>query len=892
MNKIIIFSLTLIMTNICNASINIEKNLDNLSWVWSDTSRPRRKPAYRRYFRKIINIPENAKVKDAFVIFSCVKKGKFYLNGKMYKESNNANETAIFSFGSNVHNGKNIAAFEIGSSGKRSGVIGKIVIILENGKNIIIPLDEKWKVSKRDTIGWNNIKFNDSRWKNAVAIGTYGCKPWGIILSSNDDDDFPVFTVPGYTKEMNSLRNLFKLHYKPRGLLANIWDKWLVQSMLWPAMSDSQSLSVRGNFSRDFLKKKILDDGYINTDQHRGLGHPSGWPFPHWLQNGGIGWHFSLADSPAKSWGVPIHESTAGFVFNGIKELSLTPERGLSVKFTKNNGSVETPEFKIKALVSPLVRLEWINGTLDEKARPYIQWKTAKDNEYSAERKVYFDDIKNAVKRGEVICSIADLSKCKAYDVKDTITRYKISFDNKTGDEIVIVAISAAVDTRHNINNSVYTSAACDYFWWTGDVDFLRTNIEKMRKAFRYAITEFQVVSNKCIFTPWIGHDGRSGLVYKNGKKTIRHGIGIGNNYWDLMPFGGYDTLATIYFYDAARNMSKLEHEISRNPEWKIPDSKYKISYKKLAKLSSAVKTSSGKRFWNEKDGRFVAAVDVDNKPHDYGYTFLNCEAIYYGLAKKEQAKEIMDWISGKRLVNSDSSKGEDIYCWRFAPRATTKRNIDYYSYAWSAPESIPFGGQVQDGGAVLGFSFHDLMARLKVYGPDDAWKRLKEIIKWFDDVQNEGGYRKYYDKEKKRGTLQGGGTAGGLGLDHEFFESVLVPQVMIYGFLGFEPLSDGFKISPKLPKDWPAVRISNIRFHDQVLDITAGLDEITTETKGPETDELIFLPNGKWKIYYKDESGKIIKTINVSGKNVKKGIPIKTGNSRFTVARKLAEKG
>jgi len=890
MKKIIIFSLALIMTNISAASISAEKNLDNLSWVWSDIYESRDKSKGRRYFRKVFNITEKGEIKEAFIIFACMKKCKFFLNGNLYRESGNANEMAIYSFKSKIQNGENIIAFEASPARKRSGIIGKIVINFESGENMIIPVDEKWKVSKNDSIGWKSINFNDSRWENAVPIGTYGSKPWGIIISPDDNDDFPKFSVPGYAKEMKSLGNLFELHYKPRGLLANIWDKWLVQSMLWPAMSDNQSLNIRRNFSGDFLKKKILKDGYINTDQHRGLGHPSGWPFPHWLQNGGIGWHFSLEGSPAKNWGMLVQKDTTGFIFKGVKQLSLTTEQGLSVKFTKDNAVVETPKFKIKALVSPLVRFEWINKSLNIKAKPYIQWKTEQNNEFSDERKVYFDEIKNAVKRGNVICSIADLSKNKMYDVNDTITQYKISFDNKTGDEIIIVAISAAVDTRHNINNSVFTSAACEYFWWTGEVDFLRQNIEKMRKALRYAVNEFQIVSNKCVFTPWIGHDGRSGIVYKNGKKVIRHGIGIGNNYWDLMPFGGYDTLATIYFYDAARNMAKLEYEISRHPEWKIPDSKEKFSYKSLARLSSAVKTSSNKRFWNNKDGRFVAAIDIENKAHDYGYTFLNCEAIYYGLAKKEQAKQIMDWISGKRMVNSDTSKGEDIYHWRFAPRATTKRNIDYYTYAWSGPESITFGGQIQDGGAVLGFSFHDLMARLEVYGPDNAWQRLKEILNWFDEVQKEGGYRKYYEGHSERGTLQGGGTAGGLGLDHEFFESVLLPQVMIYGFLGFEPRYDGFKVSPKLPKDWPAMRISNIRFHNQVLNITAITGGVTIETTGPATDKMVFLPRGKWKLYYKDENGKIIKTKVVTGKNAGEGIPIKSGKSKFMEALEISQ--
>ncbi|OHB69989.1 MAG: hypothetical protein A2V70_05770 [Planctomycetes bacterium RBG_13_63_9] len=85
-------------------------------------------------------------------------------------------------------------------------------------------------------------------------------------------------------------------------------------------------------------------------------------------------------------------------------------------------------------------------------------------------------------------------------------------------------------------------------------------------------------------------------------------------------------------------------------------------------------------------------------------------------------------------------------------------------------------GDQVQDGGAVLGFSYYDLMARLKVLGPDNAWQRLTGILDGFEDVQSEDGYRAYYARPG-RGTLQGGGTPGGLGIDHEFLESVLVPQ-------------------------------------------------------------------------------------------------------------------
>jgi hypothetical protein len=115
-------------------------------------------------------------------------------------------------------------------------------------------------------------------------------------------------------------------------------------------------------------------------------------------------------------------------------------------------------------------------------------------------------------------------------------------------------------------------------------------------------------------------------------------------------------------------------------------------------------------------------------------------------------------------------------------------------------------------------------MSRLRTRGPDDAWARLRGILHWFEEVRDEGGYRAYYAKQG-RGSLQGGGTPGGLGLDHEFLESVLVPQVMLYGFLGFEANPEGYSLNPRLPGDWPSLTITGIRFHDQVLDITAHRD-------------------------------------------------------------------
>jgi hypothetical protein len=133
-------------------------------------------------------------------------------------------------------------------------------------------------------------------------------------------------------------------------------------------------------------------------------------------------------------------------------------------------------------------------------------------------------------------------------------------------------------------------------------------------------------------------------------------------------------------------------------------------------------------------------------------------------------------------------------------------------------------------------------MARLKTAGPDDAWQRLGEVAAWFGEVQAAGGYRQYY-KDPARGTMQGGNIPGGLGLDKEFFESILVPQVMLYGFLGLRSGADGFTIDPHLPAGWKELTVTRIHLRDHVVDIRATADAIDVIDHTPAAGPLPIRP-------------------------------------------------
>jgi hypothetical protein len=82
--------------------------------------------------------------------------------------------------------------------------------------------------------------------------------------------------------------------------------------------------------------------------------------------------------------------------------------------------------------------------------------------------------------------------------------------------------------------------------------------------------------------------------------------------------------------------------------------------------------------------------------------------------------------------------------------------------------------------------------------------------------------------------------------MDHEFFESSLVPDVLLEGFPGFRPSGDGFSITPRLPTTIESVEIDGIRFRDETLAIRAGKWTIEIRRDHPaSTATLITVPEG-----------------------------------------------
>jgi hypothetical protein len=169
-----------------------------------------------------------------------------------------------------------------------------------------------------------------------------------------------------------------------------------------------------------------------------------------------------------------------------------------------------------------------------------------------------------------------------------------------------------------------------------------------------------------------------------------------------------------------------------------------------------------------------------------------------------------------------------DIYSkWVYAPRSTTRRN-NYWFFLENV--TIPWGNQVQDGGAILYTSGFDIMARALYRGADDAWSRMTAILDRWKDPDHLCGGTPLFRGET---TVDSGTKNTSVGTDIPFPESGLAPASFLYAFVGVEAEPDALVITPKLPSTLSHVGMRNIYWHGKKLDLLVTRNRINVSGSG-----------------------------------------------------------
>ncbi len=688
--------------------------------------------------------------------------------------------------------------------------------------------------------------------------------PLPAAANPTPEPPFPAFEITAAPGAAASLNRFLHHHFTHR--LHNdkvMFNKeYLTKADLWlhGARDQRRGLGIQDTHRADLLGAEISPDGYVHTHQHFSHTHDHGWPFPYWIQipahdeEGRVtgrfqgltaGWHFQhalpewtpLTHLMRATPGAERHlgaRATESWELLGLESRGIVGE-AWELRVTGRSPTLTSPpDVTLEADQCPFLQIRWSRSLpAPERQLAFVEWLREGDTEFSAERRAYLPRWRHeeheALSGGAHHMMVA-LHSHPLWQGKITRLRFHLAPGEDADLTLRIDSIFTTYDTRKQHNNPIFILASRHYFAWTGDLDFLQRQLPRLRLALRQLMVEMGGARLGHIRNPWPGNDGRSALVPDaEGRKTFAPGRGLGNNYFDLLPFGWDDAYATQQFHAALLAVAELEEAALQNPGWQVPLGPYAEDPAALRALAARVRDTFNQKFWDEDKGRYFGVIDRDGARHDYGFVFLNLDAIWYDTAPPERARRILDWISGRRVIESDTSTGADIYHWEFAPRATTKRNIWWYGQAWNMPELTPWGGQVQDGGAVLGFSFYDLWARLHHYGADDAWARLQSILAWDDRVQAAGGYRAYYSADGPGGSaLQGGNTAGAIGIDHEFFETSLLPAIVPLGFMGLQPSATALHIEPRLPSAAPSITLRGLAYRGARLDVTTEPQRVT----------------------------------------------------------------
>lgn len=357
-----------------------------------------------------------------------------------------------------------------------------------------------------------------------------------------------------------------------------------------------------------------------------------------------------------------------------------------------------------------------------------------------------------------------------------------------------------------------------------------RTVLEKVEAAWDYILYQLHGETGVIQLTEqstYLNEDGSQRFDFvKDTGKNCWNNTGLCNsassNYWDNLCFGNYDAYENALFYDACEAMIGIYGMLGGDYLQNIPA---------LTKLKEKIKAKYDEYYWNAEKGRYIECIDTDGNKVDYGYTFVNFEALKYGLGDAEKAKLIFDWVDGDRIIEGEDRTGKDIMSYYTMMRKTSdgraiktfdenlvlapvvntvainnKENRKTKQVWWHGPAGIdPFGSAAygahcENGGYIFYPVFYELMARTKYEGAQSTTDRLKQIAR-------------VYEFNRLNSDKAAGGAAWLEGLVGEFPESGLVPTIYVSGLMGIRAEADGLYVSPAFNQTYEKMGVTSITY-------------------------------------------------------------------------------
>jgi len=624
------------------------------------------------------------------------------------------------------------------------------------------------------------------------------------------------------------------------------WREW--DSLIggwWDASAQNGTMSklaATNDMVNEWLKleastltpyRSLIDNqGYVWCEDNIALeSWGMGWEFPNYTskQGGGKAWGFS-GRAEKNDWTL-ANSSKFEDEIRSSKYIITTLEPVDSIEIT-------TMQFNVSTISTPFLRIGFsFEGQGDYIIDDlYVQWQTNDSPNWSEDKKVNFSEFStrgrsigsgNLEQKDYTFPMYLNPNWGADFNSNRRITALRITLEGQTDFQgtLAIDYVASEYDDRQPLNNCNYILAAKNNLEFSRDKQLLTTVLPNARRAMNFLLYTLNGNSGLISTEYLVGH-------FNNGDHSF--GTGIGNGYWDVTAFPNVNLYCNISYYNTLVAMHYLETmaetigipfvEVTTiNAEMTGTDTYDASNRNQLAQLIELCKERIQTEFWNADAGRFHAGeYDTYGGIQDHGYLMFNEQVLASGLATDAQAKSVLEWINGERLVEWDDSVGSDIWYFEFAPRFNTHDIGGDFVWLYSTH----WNGNVQNGGTALHLTYYDVLAQ-SLKSADSAFESFKKIQNWYEKVHLVGGvgkdfYRAYYDSIGIN--LQGGGTAGLVGVDYEFLEAALMFRAIPDTFFGMSTRADGYLcFAPNLTSKMDWWRIENLVYSGYYYDVSVG---------------------------------------------------------------------
>ncbi|MGB9717303.1 MAG: family 78 glycoside hydrolase catalytic domain [Thermoproteota archaeon] len=190
-----------------------EPSFKGCKWIWFKEGEPvKEAPAADRYFRRAISLPADRKILKGVILITADDQFVLFVNGREAGRSDGKpyawQRPQTVEITDLLHAGLNVLAIKATNTSGHAGLLGKMVVELENSEPLILVTDGTWRSSMHAEEGWEKPGYDDAGWIGALELGDFRIAPWGVLP-----------TKPPYVRPPPFFRKSFTVKKKPRRAL-------------------------------------------------------------------------------------------------------------------------------------------------------------------------------------------------------------------------------------------------------------------------------------------------------------------------------------------------------------------------------------------------------------------------------------------------------------------------------------------------------------------------------------------------------------------------------------------------------------------------------------------------------------------------------------------------